>query len=82
MKSLKTINRPTKALLTLLIPAIYLLILNKSLWFIMYLTFGMSVKEYSNSDLIALLNIASGLFFLIETIVFLYIDKKRTNHGY
>lgn len=82
MKSLKTINRPTKALLTLLIPAIYLLILNKSLWFIMYLTFGMSVKEYSNSDLIALLNIASGLFFLIETIVFLYIDKKKTNHGY
>lgn len=82
MKSLKTINRPTKALLTLLIPAIYLLILNKSLWFIMYLTFGMSIKEYSNSDLIALLNIASGLFFLIETIVFLYIDKKRTNHGY
>lgn len=82
MKSLRTINRPTKALLVLLIPAVYLLVLNKSLWFIMYLIFGMTIKEYSNSDLIVLLNIASGLFFLWETIVFLYIDKKRTNHGY
>lgn len=82
MRTLRTINRPTKALLVLLIPAVYLLVLNKSLWFIMYLIFGMTIKEYSNSDLIVLLNIASGLFFLWETIVFLYIDKKRTNHGY
>lgn len=81
MKRLRTFNRPTKALLVLLIPALYLLVLNKSLWLIMYLIFGMTIKEYSNSDLIVLLNIASGLFFLWETIVFLYIDKNR-NNGY
>lgn len=82
MRTLRTINRPTKALLMLLIPALYLLVLNKSLWFILYLTCGMTTKEYANSDLVVLLNIASGLFFLWETIVFLYIDKKKTNHGY
>lgn len=81
MRALKTINRPTKALLVLLIPAIYLLILNKSLWLILYLTFSMSTKEYSESALIILLNIGAGLFFLVETVVFLY-DKKRNNNGY
>lgn len=81
MKSFRTLNPPTKALLVLLIPAIYLLILNKSLWFILYLTFNMSVKEYSESNLIILLNIGAGLFFLLETAVFLY-DRKRNNNGY
>lgn len=81
MRKLRTFNRPTKALLVLLIPAVYLLVLNKSLWLIMYLIFGMTIKEYSNSDLIVLLNIASSLFFLWETVVFLYIDKNR-NNGY
>lgn len=82
MKSLRTINRPTKALLVLLIPALYLLVLNKSLWFIMYLVFNTSVKDYTHSTLVFLLNFFAGIFFLIETVVFLYIDKKRTNHGY
>ena len=81
MKSLRTINRPTKALLVLLIPALYLLVLNKSLWFIMYLVFNTSVEDYTHSTLVFLLNFFAGIFFLIETVVFLYIDKKR-NNGY
>lgn len=82
MRRLRTINRPTKALLVLLIPAVYLLVLNKSLWFIMYLVFSTSVKDYTHSTLVFLLNFFAGIFFLLETIVFLYVDKKRTNHGY
>lgn len=81
MRSLRTINRPTKALLVLLIPALYLLVLNKSLWFIMYLVFNTSVEDYTHSTLVFLLNFFAGIFFLIETVVFLYIDKKR-NNGY
>lgn len=77
MRRLRTINRPTKALLVLLIPAIYLLVLNKSLWFIMYLVFHTSVKDYTDSSLVLLLNFFAGIFFLIETIVFLYKEKKR-----
>lgn len=81
MKSFRTLNPPTKALLVLLIPAIYLLILNKSLWFIMYLVFNTSVEDFTHSTLVFLLNFFAGIFFLFETVVFLY-DKKRNNNGY
>ena len=81
MRSLRTINRPTKALLVLLIPALYLFILNKSLWFIMYLTFNTSIEDFTHSTLVFLLNFFAGIFFLMETVVFLYTDKRR-NYEY
>lgn len=79
MKSILNFNRPTKALLSLLIPALYLLILNKSLWFILYLVFNVTVKQYSDSTLVLLLNVFAGAFFFFETIVYLYSRKRKFN---
>lgn len=80
MRTLKTLNSPTKALLVLLIPCIYLLILNKSLWFVLWLVFGVTVKDYANSGLIAVLNIIVAIYFILETVVFLYSKPKRNEY--
>jgi hypothetical protein len=79
MKYLKTINRPTKALVALLLPCLYLIILNKSLALALFLSFGMTAKQYNSSYLILVFNILAGLFFVYETLLFLYSKRNRTN---
>jgi hypothetical protein len=76
MKYLKTLNPPTKALVALLLPAVYLTVLNKALLLALYISFGMTTKEYNNSYLVLTLNILAGLFFLYETLLFLYSNKR------
>jgi hypothetical protein len=78
MKYLKTLNRPTKALVAVLLPAVYLTVLNKALLLASYISFGMTTKEYNNSYLVLALNILAGLFFLYETLLFLYSNKRTT----
>jgi len=77
MKYLKTLNRPTKALVALLLPAVYLTIFNQAILLALHVSFGMTIKEYNNSYLVLTLNILAGIFFLYETLLFLY-SKKRS----
>ena len=77
MKYLKTLNRPTKALVALLLPAVYLTIFNQAILLALHVSFGMTTKEYNNSYLVLTLNILAGIFFLYETLLFLY-SKKRS----
>lgn len=79
MHFIKNTNPPTKAFFTLLLPTVYLVLINKLVYLGLYFSFGLTMKDYNSSYIVLTFNILAGIFFLYETIVFLYMKRRKHN---